>query len=474
MKKVANTTPQLELRELKGAKISVIISDKVARMINILHRHIGSTEWSGIISYSINTKDISEIVSKGASIKISNLYLMDIGTSANTEIEIDNMEEYPEELTNELFEGNLPGLIHTHHGMDTFFSGTDENELRNNTPNNLIYLSVIVNYLNGGKPIARLCFNSEEESTRVVKIRKGGKYQKLVTLKNSKNIINYVTCDVLYENEEEIKKQIEDILEEKRTPKLLFGYYSWNNPTTPTNSRVKGTTTKSTTLASSDDFVQKMFNFFNTLLPKSYRKKDVKVTRTNAYTCFYNNFGHFYAPYSTVRKGALKGETLKEALSIITPEEYLDIKEFLGDHSYGIYNNLNEFLKELESQPELADEFIDFYGQFGEENEIEVPTLELSLAEELEVVEHFLECFAKDPVKAAKVIDYDKQIIKPLKRNQIKLKRTEEDLMRGMIQFEDLYDDAPFEVYKEVILKHLPQVKEFMDNLTKLEIWTEN
>ena len=46
--------------------------------------------------------------------------------------------------------------------MGTFFSGTDESELQDNTPNHKMYLSLIVNYQDGGNPIARLCYKGTE------------------------------------------------------------------------------------------------------------------------------------------------------------------------------------------------------------------------------------------------------------------------------------------------------------------------
>lgn len=48
--------------------------------------------------------------------------------------------------------------------MSTFFSGTDNTELQNNTPKHKMYLSLIVNYLNGGNPIARLCYKGTEKT----------------------------------------------------------------------------------------------------------------------------------------------------------------------------------------------------------------------------------------------------------------------------------------------------------------------
>ena len=71
---------------------------------------------------------------------------MNIGTHSYTESQnhsadvIDMVDRIPAYMKNRY------GLIHTHHTMDTFFSGTDVQELHDNAANYSYYLSLIVNF----------------------------------------------------------------------------------------------------------------------------------------------------------------------------------------------------------------------------------------------------------------------------------------------------------------------------------------
>uniref|UniRef100_A0A6M3LXZ0 JAB domain-containing protein n=1 Tax=viral metagenome TaxID=1070528 RepID=A0A6M3LXZ0_9ZZZZ len=126
---------------MKSENAKLIISKDLSYEINLLHKKIGKTEWSGILLYDIikgSVEDVSSLVMKGR-----HVYLMDIGNSAATNY------EFSEEVLDmyKMFkksEGLNIGHIHSHHSMTSFFSGTDTSELEDNCKNHSIYLSLIV------------------------------------------------------------------------------------------------------------------------------------------------------------------------------------------------------------------------------------------------------------------------------------------------------------------------------------------
>lgn len=109
-----------------------------------MHDEIGNTEWCGFIFYEKIAGSISNPDTYVA--KTTDIYLMNIGTHSYTESKnhsadiIDMVDRIPAYMENRY------GLIHTHHTMDTFFSGTDVQELHDNAANYSYYLSLIVNF----------------------------------------------------------------------------------------------------------------------------------------------------------------------------------------------------------------------------------------------------------------------------------------------------------------------------------------
>ena len=125
-------------------KGKLIVTKEVKKKIDQLHSEIGNTEWCGFIFYEKIAGSISDPDTYVA--KTTDVYLMGIGTHSYTESEnhsddilnmVDRVPAYME---------NRYGLIHTHHTMDTFFSGTDIQELHDNAANYSYYLSLIVNF----------------------------------------------------------------------------------------------------------------------------------------------------------------------------------------------------------------------------------------------------------------------------------------------------------------------------------------
>jgi proteasome lid subunit RPN8/RPN11 len=122
----------------------VTLSKKVIEQINFMHHQAPmSIEWSGVLIFT-DSGDLDEnmIPSK---INVIDLVPMDIGTSSYTEFNMacPQMTSY---IMDNIDKEYKTGLIHTHHSMKAYFSGTDLDELRTNAKAYQYYLSLIVNY----------------------------------------------------------------------------------------------------------------------------------------------------------------------------------------------------------------------------------------------------------------------------------------------------------------------------------------
>lgn len=161
-KKMQEKKQELKKQELAG-KGKLVVSQKVQTQINVLHRKVGAIEWCSILVYSKVAGDISD--PSTLVLRAEDMYLMDIGTGAATDAKIDSetlltlYERFPG-----LYDGSQKqGMIHTHHTMDSFFSGTDWSELNDNSPLHNYYLSFIVNF--AGKFVAKVAYVAEVSST---------------------------------------------------------------------------------------------------------------------------------------------------------------------------------------------------------------------------------------------------------------------------------------------------------------------
>jgi hypothetical protein len=138
-----------------SAKGKLHLSKKLMEQINMLHDFAGNTEWSGPIFYKVNKGSISK--PETIDIEAFAMYPMDIGTPGYTEYDFQaeetfDMHDYYPEIVKESWD---MGHMHTHHTMKAYFSGTDEQELKDNTPQHAYYLSLIVNHAK--EYVARLC-----------------------------------------------------------------------------------------------------------------------------------------------------------------------------------------------------------------------------------------------------------------------------------------------------------------------------
>ena len=136
------STPKMKEITL-AAKATLKLTKGLLDQIDYLHNKVGNVEWCGILFYEQlegELKDPANLV-----IEARDIYLMDIGSHSYTagSINGDNVIQMYESIPNA--DRMRQGLIHTHHTMTTFFSGTDMDELHDNTELHNYYVSLIVN-----------------------------------------------------------------------------------------------------------------------------------------------------------------------------------------------------------------------------------------------------------------------------------------------------------------------------------------
>jgi len=140
-------TPRLQVIDLYQNKPTVIISEKLQQEIDLAHTKVGPIEWCGVLLF----KEVSGNIHDGnLVIMADHFHLMDIGSAAHTSASIttETISEMMDKggVFDMIEDGYKRGLIHTHHNMATFFSGTDMEELQDNTRHYEYYLSLIVNF----------------------------------------------------------------------------------------------------------------------------------------------------------------------------------------------------------------------------------------------------------------------------------------------------------------------------------------
>lgn len=141
MGEVKQPTKVISLVQKSGTyNYKLIISAEVERKIRFACQKVWSTEWSGTLFFTHEGSfENNDLV-----IRCVDIYIMDIGTQAYTEFDMNPdviayMCENPELLDCQM------GLIHSHNNMSTFFSGTDIATLREEGIDRNNFVSLIVN-----------------------------------------------------------------------------------------------------------------------------------------------------------------------------------------------------------------------------------------------------------------------------------------------------------------------------------------
>ena len=141
MEEVKQSAKVLSLVQKLGTyNYKLVIPAEVERKIRFTCQRVWNTEWSGTLFFthegSFENNDLI--------IKCVDIFIMDIGTQAYTEFDMNSdviayMCENPELLDCQM------GLIHSHNNMSTFFSGTDTATLKEEGRDRNNFVSLIVN-----------------------------------------------------------------------------------------------------------------------------------------------------------------------------------------------------------------------------------------------------------------------------------------------------------------------------------------
>lgn len=184
--------------------------------IDYLHSKVGAKEWSGELitreKGCINDLDAWEITAE-------DMFLADIGTAGGTEYEVgrgpfkgsDIIELY--EKFPELEEGKLKlHHIHTHHSMNSFFSGTDWENLETRSLVSNYFLMLIVNF--AGNFIAKVAFKAKRDGIKKTKLSFANNIDGLkpITLGSEKDeeILVIMDCKVEVDENITVEKEFED------------------------------------------------------------------------------------------------------------------------------------------------------------------------------------------------------------------------------------------------------------------------
>lgn len=142
------TQETLEKRNLPSSNYKLIIPDEVERKIRFLCNKIWNIEWSGVLFFtyegSFETDDLAIIC--------KDIYLMDIGNASSTEFNM-SPDVVGYMTDNDLLDYQT-GLIHSHHSMQAFFSGTDISTLKEEGLERNNFVSLVVN--NQGNYVAAI------------------------------------------------------------------------------------------------------------------------------------------------------------------------------------------------------------------------------------------------------------------------------------------------------------------------------
>lgn len=141
MEETKQPTKVISLVQKSGTyNYKLIIPAEVERKIRFTCQKVWNTEWSGTLFFTYEGSfENNDLV-----IRCVDIYIMDIGTQAYTEFDmnpdvISYMCENPELLDCQM------GLIHSHNNMSTFFSGTDTATLKEEGRDRNNFVSLIVN-----------------------------------------------------------------------------------------------------------------------------------------------------------------------------------------------------------------------------------------------------------------------------------------------------------------------------------------
>lgn len=195
-----------------SSQYKLIIPSYAQGKINYLCEKFPSTEWSGVLFYTVK----GSFETEDLELEVKDLLVLDIGTTTYTEFT--SSAKIPQFMIEKGLLETQMGLIHSHHSMETFFSGTDLSTLKEEGKDRNHFLSLIVN--NKGTYSAKI--------TRKIQYHKKGVYQysyrsfgdELITkekeLDQQEEKIQDFTLLIVRPDYEEVDLDIKEIQEAKK------------------------------------------------------------------------------------------------------------------------------------------------------------------------------------------------------------------------------------------------------------------
>lgn len=142
------------------------VPKEVEEKIRYLQNKFPATEWSGVLFYT----HTGSFENNDLAITCRDIFPMGLGNAAYTEFHMsEEVTAYMAERMDTLWECEL-GLVHSHHNMKTFFSGTDLSTLQSEGAERNNFVSLIVN--NEGTYSAAIT----RKVTRSLKIQENSSY----------------------------------------------------------------------------------------------------------------------------------------------------------------------------------------------------------------------------------------------------------------------------------------------------------
>ena len=144
---------------MQGDKIKVRISQHLQNQITWLCGQIHNIEWSAVLFYTTEGGTYGD---ETFTITAEGLFLMDIGDGTYTSYMMNQPEYIKFLMDNPDMRKMQKGHIHSHHNMSVFFSGTDTQEIIDNSEFHNYYLSLIVN--NRNQMLAQVAYRVTTET----------------------------------------------------------------------------------------------------------------------------------------------------------------------------------------------------------------------------------------------------------------------------------------------------------------------
>ncbi len=164
-----------------------------------MHKSVQGLEWSGLIFYD---SEGSIADPANLKLKVTDFHLLDIGTAGYTEFKLDtNLFDIYDAKPHLM--GKAYGLMHSHHSMKAFFSGTDSGNLHESAEFFEYYLSLIVNH--SGDFVAKVSVEGMHKATGIMST-KGSRGQYIdVPYTVEEKCIFVHDCNIIWEASETVR-----------------------------------------------------------------------------------------------------------------------------------------------------------------------------------------------------------------------------------------------------------------------------